>query len=737
VVRSSGRLPWEDTLGVEVALVETTDLSDHLKRRPVDCVVIDGRVADVVQLARQVQSADSAVQVVIVCGTADRSRLESALIYAIGLGEVWVVDSGEVTADLVERARTVTHQRRSFRSLHRRIERDYTAMEPATTSRPFISDAYLAALLSVLPDPVISINAAGDVMTWNRAAEELLEDRPRTPLEAPILEALAPDDPDALSALLERARTGRVEGEIRFRLGGEARTAELVAQPVALASGTVRVLLIHDVTESRRVRAELEATAAQLRSQAEELRSQRTLREKTRAQLERANRELQRANAALVERTREAERAQAEAERANQAKSEFLATMSHEIRTPINAVIGYAELLQMGLSGPVTAAQKRQLERVRASARHLLVLVEDVLDLAKVEAGRIEVERERALAVNAIAGALALVTPAAEARGVRLESHSPHEHEATFYVGDESRVTQVLVNLLSNAIKFSDPGGVVEISGGVASASEGPPGLDPGSGWTYVRVTDHGIGIANEDQARIFRPFEQVETGHTRSHEGAGLGLAISRELAHLMGGELTVESAPGEGATFTLWLPKSDIFAGYAAIEAAQEASRAEGPPVDAARGAMLEVGRAMLINLENVISALSRRLRGELPTAAPLHENVLRDHWASYLADLAQSVITLAQPGADVSALLRDGTDVQRVVADLHGHQRARYGWTPEMLRREVDILFEEIERHVRDDLNAVADPDVGEVLDLVHTILRHAEEVSRRRLQPLGER
>lgn len=243
-----------------------------------------------------------------------------------------------------------------------------------------------------------------------------------------------------------------------------------------------------------------------------------------------------------------------EAEAASSAKSDFLAKMSHEIRTPINAMMGYAELLEMGISGPVSAPQAKQLSRIRASGEHLTSLVNEILDLAKIEAGRMGVDPTNALASEAIEGALALVRPQAAAKGVELSSRLEGEPNVE-YMGDPQRVQQILTNVLSNAVKFTLPGGKVTLHCGT-SRRGAASGAEAGDEWTSIAVEDTGVGIAREDLERIFDPFVQVEGGYTRMQGGTGLGLTISRALAQLMGGEIDVESTVGEGSRFTLWLP-------------------------------------------------------------------------------------------------------------------------------------------------------------------------------------
>ena len=556
VVRPAGAEPasWERDMSEALVSLTPAELRDaQLVLKRSTCALLDAALADVLEEARRIRELEPPLQVLIVAAADVRPRIEHTMLFMPGLGDVWVVEPAQIRPELLHRARAVTAHRRAFHDTRSRRRHDRAAVGARVTSRTHISDAYLAALLSVLPDPVISIDPEDRILSWNGAAERVFGVSGDTPAPQSLHDVFSAEDPAALARLLAAAATDApARGEFAFHAGGEAHVAEVSVIPVEAAGYRVRAVVVHEITQERRARTALEA-------QAEELRAQRTQLADTHHELELANAELREAFDALAERTREAERARAEADSANRAKSDFLATMSHEIRTPINAIIGYTELLEIGLAGPLEEKQRGFLERVRFSSRHLLTLIEDILDLARIEAGRTQLSSARVSAAAVVGAAIALVGPQAHARKIRLR-HATLEDRLTTFDGDEDRVRQILVNLLSNAIKFTEPGGRVTVNHGVSAAA--PPMVSGRAGpWTFIQISDTGVGIAPVDLERVFLPFEQADQGYTRRKGGTGLGLAISRQLARLMGGELTADSELGRGSTFILWLPHQPTY--------------------------------------------------------------------------------------------------------------------------------------------------------------------------------
>jgi len=337
-----------------------------------------------------------------------------------------------------------------------------------------------------------------------------------------------------LAAEGDQLRCAQAESE-RRRIGAEDANAALEAANVLLADQALELELSNQQLQEQAAELEMHAEALQATTEA--------LAERTAAAEDaRLHADVARRAAEAAQRAADAARQMAEA--ANRAKSEFLAVMSHELRTPLNAIGGYAELLEMGIRGPVTSAQREDLARIQWSQRHLLGLINEVLNYTKLGAGTVHYDAADVVVCNALAEAEALVAPQARAKGLALvAAECPSDIAAR---ADPEKLRQVLVNLLSNAVKFTDRGGQVL----VACAANGVQ--------VEIRVRDTGMGIPADKLAAIFEPFVQVRADLTRTADGTGLGLAISRDLARGMGGDLTVESTVGEGSTFTLTLPRA-----------------------------------------------------------------------------------------------------------------------------------------------------------------------------------
>jgi signal transduction histidine kinase len=304
------------------------------------------------------------------------------------------------------------------------------------------------------------------------------------------------------------------------------------------------LLARHAKSQADAARA-LDEQNARLQEQTMELELQQQQLQEQATELEEANAELRDRAGQLEERTRLAEAARGDAESANAAKAQFLATMSHELRTPLNAIIGYADLMELGLRGPVTDAQLEDLRRVKRSSRHLLSLINDILNFAKLGAGQVQFQHEEVPLDGVLDAVEPLLAPQFAAKGLAYEV-VPHAAPLIEWA-DAEKVQQILLNLLSNAVKFTDAGTITV-------------GCVSGATTVGVLVSDTGRGIPVDDYERIFDPFVQVGRGSLpESQKGVGLGLAISRNLARAMGGDLVVAaSEPGRGSTFLLTVPRA-----------------------------------------------------------------------------------------------------------------------------------------------------------------------------------
>jgi PAS domain S-box-containing protein len=379
------------------------------------------------------------------------------------------------------------------------------------------------AILDQMTDGVVIADAEGRIERVNAAAVEHLGFRPDgLELQAWVkrLELVghdrraAPVQEFPLLRALRGERVRRVDLIARSP-AREDRHLSLSATPIVSASGETSgaAMIVRDNTDEQQYAELLRHTNQELRK-----------------------------HAALLEETNEQLRA------ATAAKDQFLAVVSHELRTPVNAIMGYAELLDLEIKGPLNAEQKVMLRRLRSTAWHLLGLINEILDLPKVAAGDVKLKLEKVELREVLEAALHQVTPIADTKGLELRAlHGVGAAQKDLVaIADRRRQTQVVLNLLSNAVKFTEKGRVTLRS------------CPDGEGFVQVRVRDTGQGIPEDQQERIFEEFYQIEGGLTRRVGGTGLGLAITRKFTRLMGGDVTVQSRPGEGSEFIVRLPSA-----------------------------------------------------------------------------------------------------------------------------------------------------------------------------------
>jgi PAS domain S-box-containing protein len=365
-------------------------------------------------------------------------------------------------------------------------------------------------LLEAAPDAIVEVSAEGQIVLVNRIAEEMFGYR-RDELIGQSVDVLVPDAVrhqhyQHRDSYLEHPRTRPMGSGLELharRRDGSLFPVEISLSPIQTDSGMHVTAVIRDVTERKRAEQEVRRLQSQYTSD-----------------LEARNREI---------------------ERANRLKSEFLASMSHELRTPLHTIIGFAELLQEGAEGPLTETQQRFVEHIHNDSGHLLELINDVLDLSKIEAGGLVLKRERYALERSIGEALAAIRPGAVVKSIRLEERAQAGCEVD---ADPLRVKEMLYNLLSNAVKFTPEGGTVWIESEIQG------------GFARVTVGDTGIGIPADEQENIFDKFYQVGNTTRGVREGTGLGLSITKELVQMHGGWMEVTSTPGRGSRFTFTLP-------------------------------------------------------------------------------------------------------------------------------------------------------------------------------------
>ncbi|MBW3571650.1 MAG: PAS domain-containing sensor histidine kinase [Gemmatimonadetes bacterium] len=415
--------------------------------------------------------------------------------------------------------RDVTDLRRASHQLGHQLRRGEVAEARARSERD-----QLNLILAHVGAPIVVTDEDGAVVLMNREAQRLFRAEAQDP-GAGVAAANAERFFAALEAFAaggEAERVGRVA--LRDPRSGAELPAELTSALIRDGDGaTVAVVsILHDLTqevENARLAAELARVNRGLEA---------SIREAT-AELQEQNRQL-------------AWQGQ-ELERAYRHKSEFLASMSHELRTPINALLGYTALLRERIYGDLTDRQDEALRRMQSSSGHLLELVNDILDLARIEAGRMPLHLEPVSLAALVASVVDSVEPMARARGLRLEVDVPAELPAL--ITDRTRVKQIVINLVSNAVKFTREGSVTVTGRALPEAET-----------VEIEVADTGIGIDAEALPGIFEDFRQVDQSSTREFGGTGLGLSIVRKLLGLLGGSIRARSAPGEGSTFTVTLP-------------------------------------------------------------------------------------------------------------------------------------------------------------------------------------
>jgi PAS domain S-box-containing protein len=410
----------------------------------------------------------------------------------------------------------------------------------------------LNLILENVGDPILVTDDLSNIILMNREAERLFEVPPGTDLKSRRRHSVRANDTRFSSFVSDFTLSPDATRVMEFQLTdpdtGRAFPAEVVSGKVMndRAEMSAIVSIIHDLTkvvENKRLAGELTK-----------------LNENLEERIETATEELE-------ERNRQLEWQSRELERAYRLKSQFLASMSHELRTPINALLGYTSLMRDQIYGELNQRQEEALSRMYTASQHLLELVNDILDLAKIEAGKMPVHVEPVNVAQLIRELSHTLEPMV--RRKQLEYRLKIDDDLPVLETDQTKVKQIVLNLLSNAVKFTHKGHVA-VHARLASG-----GADDG---IIIEVADSGIGIKEDDIAKIFEDFRQVDQSSTREYGGTGLGLSITKKLLHLLGGTVRVESAPGKGSVFTVYFPRrsEEIVLDEEISRTAMEANRA-----------------------------------------------------------------------------------------------------------------------------------------------------------------
>jgi PAS domain S-box-containing protein len=417
--------------------------------------------------------------------------------------------------------RDVTDLRRAAHELERQVQRVRLAEFERTRERDRLN-----LILENVGDPILVTDDRSNIILMNRQAEQLFDPGEGDPRNRQRVSAVRGNDTKFTSFIsdftISNAQSRREQMRLTRPDGGGDLPVEVVSGKISNARGEplAIVSVLHDLTkqvENERLYEELKKFSAELE-------------ERVRA-----------ATADLAEQNRRLQWQARELEKANRLKSDFLASMSHELRTPINALIGYTALMLDRIYGDINPKQEESLRRIQASAQHLLALINDILDLAKIEAGKMPLHLEEVVLDDLMGEIASQIEPFVRKKELAFECVVPPETPVMFT--DRTKVKQILLNLLSNAVKFTHHGAV-------------RVAVTPHGETVRIDVSDTGIGIRREDLDAIWEDFRQLDQSRTREYGGTGLGLSITRRLVERLGGEISLSSEFGAGSTFSVVLP-------------------------------------------------------------------------------------------------------------------------------------------------------------------------------------